>query len=193
MAAVLSSSRLARLLLCGSRRVLSPPPSGGCHPHLRPRRAVLGMAASRAGHSGVLGLGSERCVPCDGGKMGEDAVLSLAECEQLAQTFVGTPADDPPLKFALADSMLVCEFTARNWQSAVQLVATLGDVMEDQGHHADVHLTEYRKVRLELTTHAVGRKLTRNDFVLAAKLAQLNLPDTLFSPKWLARAREHAS
>ena len=185
MAAVLSSC-LTRVLLRGSWRARSPPGGFGCHPH--PRRAVLGMA----GHSGAAGggLGSERCVPCAGGKMGEEAVLSTSECHQLAQSFVGTPADAPPVRFALADSMLVCEFTARNWQCAVELVGTFGDVMEEQGHHADVHLTEYRKVRLELTTHAVGGRLTRNDFVLAAKLAELDLPDALFSPKWLAGARE---
>ena len=45
----------------------------------------------------------------------------------------------------------------------------LSAVAEAEGHHPDVHLTNYRDVRVEVTTHAIGG-LSLHDFVLAAKL-----------------------
>ena len=43
-----------------------------------------------------------------------------------------------------------------------------------EDHHPDLHLTGYRNVALELSTHAVGG-LTENDFILAAKIDLLSV------------------
>ena len=42
-------------------------------------------------------------------------------------------------------------------------------VAEGEGHHPDFHLTNYRDVRVEVTTHAIGG-LSLHDFVLAGFL-----------------------
>ena len=42
-------------------------------------------------------------------------------------------------------------------------------VAEEQGHHPDLHLTDYRTVTAEMTTHA-AKGLTENDFIMAAKV-----------------------
>ena len=55
---------------------------------------------------------------------------------------------------------------------------------EQEGHHPDVHITSYRNVRVELSTHAIGG-LSLPDFVLAAKMDQIKVE---YSPKWL---KEH--
>ena len=144
------------------------------------------------GVGGGPDLRSETCVPCHGGKTGAEAVLSNVECAALLLSMVGTPMDDDPVRFKMGRSAqsLTSQFTARNWKSAMQLVSAMGEVMEEQGHHADVHITNYRQVTLEVTTHAVGGRLTRNDFVLAAKLATMEVDIDLFSPKWLEEMRE---
>ena len=41
-----------------------------------------------------------------------------------------------------------------------------------EGHHPDLHLERYRRVRIELWTHAVDG-LSENDFILAAKIDRL--------------------
>jgi 4a-hydroxytetrahydrobiopterin dehydratase len=46
---------------------------------------------------------------------------------------------------------------------------------EAEGHHPDLHLTNYRDVTIELWTHAAGG-LTENDFILAAKIDKLPPP-----------------
>ena len=48
----------------------------------------------------------------------------------------------------------------------------VGEVAESEDHHPDLHLTGYRNVAIELSTHAVGG-LTENDFILAAKIDPL--------------------
>ena len=40
---------------------------------------------------------------------------------------------------------------------------------EAEGHHPDLHITQYRNVKVEVYTHSVGG-LCLNDFILAAKL-----------------------
>lgn len=55
-------------------------------------------------------------------------------------------------------------------------------VAEEEGHHPDLHLTGWRNVRIDLSTHAIGG-LSLPDFILAAKIDAL--PVTC-SPKWLA-------
>jgi 4a-hydroxytetrahydrobiopterin dehydratase len=45
-------------------------------------------------------------------------------------------------------------------------------IAESEGHHPDLHLQEYQNVWIELWTHAIGG-LSENDFILAAKIDQL--------------------
>ena len=77
------------------------------------------------------------------------------------------------------------KFTAKNWKSAVDFVNQLSIVAEEEGHHPDVHLTNWRDVEVVASTHAIYG-LSLHDFVLAAKLDTI---DVTYSPKWL---REHA-
>lgn len=63
-------------------------------------------------------------------------------------------------------------WTMKDFQSVVDFVRDVADLAEDEGHHPDIHMTDYRLLRIELWTHAVGG-LTENDFILAAKIDRL--------------------
>lgn len=52
---------------------------------------------------------------------------------------------------------------------------------EEEGHHPDLHLTGWRNVHIDLSTHAIGG-LSMPDLVLAAKMDAI---DVTYSPKWL--------
>jgi 4a-hydroxytetrahydrobiopterin dehydratase len=43
---------------------------------------------------------------------------------------------------------------------------------EAEAHHPDLHITGYRHLTIELSTHAIGG-LSENDFILAAKIDEL--------------------
>ena len=61
------------------------------------------------------------------------------------------------------------EYRMQDFSSAVELVDRIAVLAEGMDHHPDIHLTGYRNLRLELSTHAIGG-LSENDFALAAKI-----------------------
>lgn len=72
-------------------------------------------------------------------------------------------------------------FVARNFVAAVDFFNVVKELAEAETHHPDLHLTNYRNVRVELWTHSIGG-LALPDFILAAKIDQLEVD---YSPKWL--------
>jgi pterin-4a-carbinolamine dehydratase len=104
--------------------------------------------------------------------------LALAHCEVCAP---GTP----PLPEAAAEELslevpdwerdgnraLRREFDFPNFRDAFGFIARVALIAEAEGHHPDIELG-WGRAALELTTHAASG-LTRNDFVLAAKIDRL--------------------
>jgi len=64
------------------------------------------------------------------------------------------------------------EWRVKDFATALDFFTRVGQVAEAEDHHPDLHLTGYRNVAIELSTHVVGG-LTENDFILAAKIDQL--------------------
>jgi 4a-hydroxytetrahydrobiopterin dehydratase len=63
------------------------------------------------------------------------------------------------------------EFSFPDFRDAFGFVARAALIAEGEGHHPDIELG-WGRAAFELTTHAASG-LTRNDFVLAAKIDQL--------------------
>ena len=61
-----------------------------------------------------------------------------------------------------------------NFRQGMSFLNEVARVAEQENHHPDLHLEQYRNVRIELTTHSVGG-LTENDFILAEKIDSLLL------------------
>jgi len=76
-------------------------------------------------------------------------------------------------------------FTSKNWASAMDFINKVSVVAEREGHHPDVHLTNYRDVEIVVSTHAIGG-LSTFDFILASKIDDECA--VTYSPKW---AREN--
>ena len=57
----------------------------------------------------------------------------------------------------------------RNFSAAADLVRAVADLADAADHHPDVHITGYRTVTFELTTHAASA-LTRRDVELASEI-----------------------
>ena len=64
------------------------------------------------------------------------------------------------------------ELVMKDFMSALRLMNQIGEAAEREDHHPDLHLTSYRKLRIELATHSIGG-LSENDFILAAKIEEL--------------------
>lgn len=79
-------------------------------------------------------------------------------------------------------------FVARDWGAAMKFFNEVSAISEGEGHHPDLHLENWREVRVVLSTHAIGG-LSLPDLVLAAKFDAIEVP---LSAKWLKSAEaEH--
>jgi 4a-hydroxytetrahydrobiopterin dehydratase len=64
------------------------------------------------------------------------------------------------------------EFILHDFMAAVDLIDRIAPIAEDEKHHPDIHLTQYRNLRVGLTTHDVGG-LSEKDFIVARKINDL--------------------
>ena len=62
--------------------------------------------------------------------------------------------------------------SCKDFLDAVRHIQQIASCAEAEGHHPDLHLSGYRNLTIELSTHAIGG-LSENDFILAAKIDQL--------------------
>ena len=108
-----------------------------------------------------------KCAPCSG--LDDSAKMSVDEAKmELAS--LGNASSTWMLKESEAGVLsLSRNLTARNFQAAIDAINDIGAVCENVNHHADLHLTNYRDVEIEIYTHKVNG-LTRNDFILMEKI-----------------------
>lgn len=69
----------------------------------------------------------------------------------------------------VAEKKIEKDYTFKNFQEALDFIAKVGQIAEEEGHHPDIYLHNWNKVRLTLTTHAI-HGLSENDFILASKI-----------------------
>ena len=108
-----------------------------------------------------INLLQKNCLPCEGiGK-----ALTRQEAEEYLKKIDSWQLDKPA-------KMISREYLMKNFMAAIKLMGLIAQVAEEENHHPNLHLTGYRKLRVELSTHALGG-LSENDFILAAKINQL--------------------
>jgi 4a-hydroxytetrahydrobiopterin dehydratase len=106
-------------------------------------------------------LTKKRCVPCEGGVPKyslPDATAQLAKLTGWRLTHDG--------------QRIRKDWTVKNFMAGIDFFNRVAKIAEDDNHHPDLHLEGYRKVWIELWTHAIGG-LSENDFILAAKIDQV--------------------
>jgi 4a-hydroxytetrahydrobiopterin dehydratase len=106
-------------------------------------------------------LSTKKCTPCEG----KTKPLTREEAQNFLKQTPGWELDDSGKKISR-------KFVMKNFLAAVDLIRKVADVAEADDHHPDVHLTRYRQLLVELSTHAVDG-LSENDFILAAKINEL--------------------
>ncbi len=105
-------------------------------------------------------LAQRRCKPCEGGV----APLPASAARVLLYDLPG---------WELVDGRAIRKTVkCKDFLDAVSLIQRIAPIAEAENHHPDLHLTGYRRLTIELSTHSIGG-LSENDFILAAKLDQL--------------------
>ncbi len=104
-------------------------------------------------------LSENKCVPCEGGTpplSGEKVAEYLPKVES----------------WMLKETTIEKTFKFKDFKEALEFVNKVAKVAEEEGHHPDINLHNYKLVTLTLTTHA-AKGLTDNDFIMAAKINEL--------------------
>jgi 4a-hydroxytetrahydrobiopterin dehydratase len=75
------------------------------------------------------------------------------------------------------------EYVLASFAQAVAVINDIAALAEAADHHPDLHLTGYKRLVVELTTHSAGGKVTQKDRELAAKIESAVIGRTEASPK----------
>ncbi len=106
-------------------------------------------------------LVQKKCGPCEGGVpavSGEDARRQVERLSGWRLTHDG--------------KRIRKDWVMKNFLAGLDFFAAVAKLAEEEQHHPDLHLESYRKLWIEIWTHAIGG-LSENDFILAAKIDQL--------------------
>ncbi|MFC1709031.1 4a-hydroxytetrahydrobiopterin dehydratase [Candidatus Omnitrophota bacterium] len=105
----------------------------------------------------------KKCVPCEGGM----PAMSPAETNQYMSKVLG---------WELIDNIKIKkEYKFKDFQDSLNFVNSVGAMAEEEQHHPTITII-YNKVRITLSTHAIGG-LSQNDFIMAAKIDHINKGD----------------
>lgn len=110
-------------------------------------------------------LTQKKCLPCEGGV--EPCPLSEAQA-QLGNLH--------GWRLTYEGQRIRKDWVVKNFLAGMRFFEHVAKLAEDEQHHPDLHLEGYRKVWIEIWTHAIGG-LSENDFILAAKIDQLPIEE----------------
>lgn len=106
-----------------------------------------------------MGLVDERCEACHAGT----PTLPADEAARLA--------NELDSRWTLEEKKIVRSLRTPDFATSMALAVRIGFIAEAEGHHPDLTVS-WGLLGIQITTHAAGG-LTRNDFILAAKIGKL--------------------
>lgn len=109
----------------------------------------------------LMDLTSQKCVVCQVG----DPKLKTDEIARYIKEVPSWFKEDGPDK-------IVKTFEFKDFKEAVGFINKIAEIAESEGHHPNIYLHDYKKVRVELWTHKI-EGLHANDFIVAAKIDKL--------------------
>ncbi|MCX6703467.1 MAG: TIGR00730 family Rossman fold protein [Candidatus Zambryskibacteria bacterium] len=113
------------------------------------------------GHFQIINpLATKECLPCEG----NTAPLSHDKSEELLEQInQWVLIEDTHIE-------KIIQFT--DFREAIRFINRVAHIAEGESHHPDIHLYEFNKVKIVLTTHAI-KGLSDNDFIVAAKIDEI--------------------
>lgn len=110
----------------------------------------------------INNLLNKKCVPCEGG-------TKPYTREQINQ-YLSLLSNQWEV---VEDKKISFTFKFKTFKDAIKFINKVADLAESENHHPNIY-NYYNKVKIVLTTHAIGG-LSENDFIMAAKIEQLHL------------------
>lgn len=108
-----------------------------------------------------MSLKEKHCKPCEEGAK----PLSTSASNKLLEETSGWQIED--------DFKLERIFVFKDFKEALSFVNKVGEIAENEGHHPNINIFDYKKVKIELFTHSIGG-LSENDFILASRINEIS-------------------
>lgn len=108
-----------------------------------------------------MSLSQQTCEPCKN----YVPPLEIEKVSELAKEL------NPEWK-TTGNTRLTRTIKCKDFMSAVNLINQIAAIAEEQGHHPNLKLYDYKYLEIQLYTHKIGG-LHQNDFILAAKIDQI--------------------
>lgn len=108
-----------------------------------------------------MDLATKKCQPCEG------KVEPFNK--EKAEEFLNYA---PDWELSTDGKLISRKLVMKNFTAAVDAINKIKEIAENDDHHPDIHLTGYRNLKIDLSTHAIGG-LSENDFILAVKIDKL--------------------
>lgn len=109
-----------------------------------------------------MDFSKQKCVPCQGG------IPPLRE-DKVAEYLKSLPKD---WKYKKNHDRIEKDFEFKDFKSAIAFINKVAKVAEEEDHHPNIYLHDWKFVRIENWTHKIGG-LHENDFILASKIEKL--------------------
>ena len=103
-------------------------------------------------------LKNRKCEPCEGGTAPCPLELATEQLEKL-----------PGWYLTHENQRIRKDWTMKNFLDGLAFFEAVGKIAEEEEHHPDLHLEDYKNLSIEIWTHTIGG-LSENDFILAAKI-----------------------
>ncbi|CAH8332557.1 unnamed protein product [Eruca vesicaria subsp. sativa] len=133
-----------------------------------------GSASGARTYCSLEDLTAKKCVPCNAKDL---RPMTEQSAQELLQKVSGWDMANDNGTLKLHRSWVVKSFT-----KGLDFFKRVADIAESEGHHPDLHLVGWNNVKIDIWTHAIGG-LTENDFILAAKINELQVEDLLRKKK----------
>jgi 4a-hydroxytetrahydrobiopterin dehydratase len=109
-----------------------------------------------------MDFSKQTCVPCQGGipPLREDKVKEYLKSLPAGWEYKKNP------------DRIEKDFEFKNFSKAIEFINKVADVAEQQNHHPNIYLHDWKYVRIENYTHKING-LHENDFILASKIEKI--------------------
>ena len=109
----------------------------------------------------ICALNDKRCKPCEGGVR----PLISREIKKLLSDIKDWKAQQ--------NKKIERVFAFKDFKESMRFTNKVGEIAEEEGHHPDMLIHSWNKVKIVLWTHAIGG-LSENDFIVANKIDDLH-------------------
>lgn len=107
-------------------------------------------------------LSSQKCVPCENWRK----PFTKDEYKSFLEKVKGWEVVD--------EIKIIKKFKFTDFTEALAFVNIVGELAEQEGHHPNINLYGWNNVKITLSTHNI-KGLSENDFIMAAKIDQIEL------------------